>query len=131
MPYTAEGERHSAVATKACAHGQLVVENNMVGTAFKVTQPDRFTTPAAYPAIAIGDPMELLVGGIHEVPVVAPYAAAVEGSRLWINPATNAIDDAVATGWIPVGVIDEIDTSRTPAVARVNSNAWQAFLPGA
>lgn len=33
-------------------------------------------------------------------------------------------------GILPVGVITNIDTDRTPDRLRINSNAWQAFLPG-
>jgi hypothetical protein len=34
-------------------------------------------------------------------------------------------------GNLPVGVITEIDPTRTPAFCRINTNNWQAFLPGA
>lgn len=43
---------------------------------------------------------------------------------------TTSTAGAGATGTVlPLGVVDEIDATRTPNVARVDTNAWQAFLP--
>ena len=131
MPYEGVGARHTAIATKAIRHGQVVEEDGFVGTAFKVEQVDRFTRPADAQDIAIGEEFELQVGGVHEIPLVAPYADADVSDRIWIDPTDNSLDDASGAGYLPLGVITEVDASREPAVARVNSNAWQAFLPGA
>jgi hypothetical protein len=131
MPYEGVGARHTAVATKECRHGQIVTEDGFVGSAFKVTQPDRFVRPADAQDIAIGEEFEIQIGGVHEVALVAPFEAADVGDQIWIDPTDNSLDDATGAGYLPLGVITEVDASRTPEVARVNSNAWQAFLPGA
>lgn len=131
MPYNAKGGRHTAICTKACVHGQLVEEDGFVGSAFKVTQPNRFVTPANYANIAIGEEFEIQLGGIHEAPAAGAVAAAGVDDRIWIDPTDNSLEIAVAAGRIPVGVVTEVDVSRTPDVLRINSNAWQAFLPGA
>jgi hypothetical protein len=39
----------------------------------------------------------------------------------------GGIDEGETGGDYPLGVIRQIDETRTPAVARVNTNAWQAF----
>jgi hypothetical protein len=130
MPYEGLGARHTATATKACVHGQVVTEDNIVGSAFKAEQIDRFVHPDDAQDIAIGEEFEIQVGGVVEIPLEAPYAAAAVGDPIWIDPADNSLDDATGIGYLPVGVITEVDTSRTPDVARVNTEAWQAFLPG-
>lgn len=132
MPANREGDRHTAIATKACVHGQIVTENGFVGTAFKVEQIDRWTRPEDGADIAIGEEFEIMIGGVHEAKVTeGGMASAVEGDRIWIAPATNALDDASSAGALPVGVVDEVDASRNPDVCLINSEAWQAFLPGA
>jgi hypothetical protein len=239
MPYEGLGARHTAVATKACVHGQIVVEDRIVGTAFKVEQLDRFVRPTSAEAtqIVVGEEFEIQVGGVHEAPLTGALAYAGVGDRVYIAEDDNTLtvdsggaeanevqslaisgsptggtfrltldgeetadinvtglsaaaiqaaleglasvdpgdvtvtgsgpyvitfgagygdqnvpqltvtskaltggsspDAAVTTttagsgGTIPVGVVTEVDASRSPDVARINSNAWQAFLPGA
>lgn len=130
MPYEAPGARHTAIATKECVHGQIVEEDGFVGSAFKVTQPDRFTRPADYPTIEVGEEFEIQLGGIHEAEAAGAIAAAGVDDRIWIDPADNSLEVASAAGRLPVGVVTEVDAGRTPDVLRINSNAWQAFLPG-
>lgn len=130
MPTNGPGQRHTAVAGIEITHGQVVVDDGFVGTAFKVTQPDRFVRPADYPTIEVGEEYEIQVGGTLEAPLTGALAGAVVGSRVWITPATNALDDVSSAGALPVGVVTDIDIGRTPDVAIINSNAWQAFLPG-
>jgi hypothetical protein len=138
MPYEAPGARHSAVATKACAHGQIVVEDGIVGTAFKTEQIGRFVDPSAVTGgvltarhIPVDESFEIQVGGIHEAPLAGALAGADVGDRVWIDPTDNSLEVASAAGRLPVGVISEVDATRTPDVARINSNAWSAFLVGA
>lgn len=131
MPYEGLGARHTAVASKACKHGQIVEEDGFVGSAFKVTQVDSWTRPADAQDIEIGEELEIQLGGVHECPAAGPVAAGGVDDRVWINPTTNALSLVTGAGFLPVGVITEVDTLRTPDVLRINSNAWQAFLPGA
>lgn len=131
MAHNAPGARHTAVATKACVHGQIVIEDGFVGTAFKVAQPDRFVRPADARDIAVDEEFEIIVGGIHEANAAGAIAGADVGDRIWIDPADNSLEVASAAGRIPVGVVDELDLSRAPDVLKINSNAWNAFLPGA
>lgn len=125
MPYEGLGLRHTAVATKACRHGQVVTEDGFVGTAFKVEQVDRFTRPADAQDIAIGEEFELQIGGVHEAPAAGAIAALGVGDPVYITEATNALVAAAGAGILPVGRITEVDASRTPDVLRINSNAWQ------
>ena len=131
MPYEGLGVRHTAVATKACVHGQIVEEDGFVGSAFKVDQVDRFVRPEDAQDIAVDEEFEIQLGGVHEAQLAGAIAAAGVGDRIWIDPVDNSLEVASAAGRLPVGVITEVDASRTPDVARINSNAWQAFLPGA
>lgn len=133
MPYEGLGARHTAVATKVCKHGDLVVEDDFVGTAFKVEQLGRFVDPltAAATQIDVGEEFEIQLGGVHEVAASGAVAAAAVGDPIWIDPTDNSLEVATGVGYLPVGVVTEVDASRTPDVLRINSNAWQAFLPGA
>lgn len=130
MPYQAPGARHEAIATKECEHGQIVVEDNFVGTAFKSDQVDRWTKPADATTIAEDEVFEIQLGGIHEAPATGGLASAAVGDLIWIDPATNALDDAEADGLLPVGVVDSIDTLRAPDVVRINGSALNAFRVG-
>lgn len=127
MPYEGIGARHTAVATKECTHGQVVVEDGFVGSAFKTEQVDRFTRPADAQDIPIGEEFEIQLGGVHEVPLTGPLAALGVGDPVFITEATNALAAAAGAGILPVGRITEVDTSRTPDIARVNSNVWQGL----
>lgn len=131
MPYEGLGVRHTAIATKACVHGQIVVEDGFVGTAFKVSQIDRWTRPADAGRIAIGEEFEIQVGGVHETAAAGGVAAGDIARQVHITVADNRLVLARAAGTLPVGLVTELDTSRAPDVLRINSNAWQAFLPGA
>lgn len=133
MPYEGLGARHTATATKVCKHGQVVVEDGFVGSAFKVTQISRFVDPtsATVQDIQIGDPLEIQLGGIHEAPASGNLAAAAVGNDVYIQTANNTLGLAAQglttgnlnAGWLPVGKITEVDVSRTPAVCRINSNS--------
>jgi len=130
MPYEGLGARHTAVATKACSHGQIVSENGFVGSAFKVAQVTRWVQPTAADDIAIGETFEIELGGIHEAPCTGALAAAAVGNDVYINTANNTLGLAatglttgnLTSGWLPVGKITEVDTSRNPDVARINAN---------
>lgn len=128
MPYQAPGARHEAIATKSCVHGQIVTEDGFVGTAFKVDQIDRFVRPADAQDIAEDEVFEIQLGGIHEAPLTDGLASAVVGDLIYIDPTDNSLDDAAAEGALPVGVVDSIDTLRTPDVVRINGSALNAFL---
>lgn len=129
MPYEGLGARHTAVATKACVHGQLVEEDGFVGAAFKVEQVDRFVRPADADNIEIGEEFEIQLGGVHEAPAAGNLAAAAVGDDVYINGANNTLGlaaqgltgAALTAGWLPVGKVTEVDVSRTPDVLRINA----------
>lgn len=130
MPYEGLGVRHTATATKACAHGQIVVEDNFVGTAFKAEQVDRWTRPSDAQDIDVGEEFEVQVGGVHEAPLAGAIAALDVGDPVFIDETDNSLEAAGGAGLLPVGLITEVDASRTPEVARINSNAWNFFERG-
>lgn len=132
MPYEGLGARHtvSGGSGRACVHGQIVVGDGMVGSAFKVAQPDRFVRPAQADDIAATETFELQLGGIHEAPATGNLAAAVDGTDIYINSANDTLGVAAQAltglvlnaGWLPVGKVTEVDASRNPDVLRINSN---------
>lgn len=129
MPEQSSGSRHTAVATKDCRHGQIVVEDGIVGSAFAQYTADRFTRPGDVPLIAIDEEFEIQVGGLQAARATGPLATADVGDRVRIDPADNELS-LNGTAGLPVGVISEIDARPSPAIVRINLDAWQAFLPG-
>lgn len=132
MPEQGPGARHTAVATKQCTHGQIVEEKGFVGTAFKVKQMPVHTAPgaAALSTIEIGEVFEIEIGGVQVAPVSGSLASAAIGDLIYIVPATNALKrTGAAEDDLPVGVVSEIDTIPSVDRAKINTNAWQAFLP--
>lgn len=131
MPYEGIGARHTVdAATKACRHGQIVVEDGFIGSAFKVAQPDRFVRPVDAQDIAVGEEFEIQLGGIHEAPAAGALAALDVGDGVWIDPADNSLEAAAAAGLLPVGIITEVDGSRNPDVLRINSNVAYLLAGG-
>ncbi|HEX7088742.1 MAG TPA: capsid cement protein [Longimicrobiales bacterium] len=131
MPYEGLGARHTVeAATKACRHGQIVVEDGFVGSAFKVDQVDRFVRPVDAQDIAIGEEFEIQLGGIHEAPAEGALAALGVGDPVFITEADNTLVAAGGAGILPVGIVTEVDASRDPDVLRINSNVWQPFERG-
>lgn len=249
MPEKGLGVRHETVATKTCQHGQIVVEDGFVGSAFKTLQLHAFVDPNAKDEeghllaqqIAVDEPFDIEMGGTLAAPMVGELEDLEVGDKIWIRqsdnalmpadssggtdevqivtltkvtgghftlefdgdttahiaasavlPTAKAIEEALealadiekgdvavtgsaggpytvtfkgryadtdvptlvaadvdltgegaevavetskagvpGAGNLPVGVITEIDPTRTPAFCRINSNNWQAFLPGA
>ena len=134
------GVRVEKVATKEVRNGRPTVEENIVGWANKSQGLGVFDDPSdpSVKLIAVGESCILMVGGKHELPVgngagnnapTAPAATAV-GDKLWIKPSNNAIyrNTPNADGDLPLGVVEEIDTARTPDVVLVNTNSLAAFL---
>jgi hypothetical protein len=143
MPYEAPGIRvRIAAAAADRIHGTFTVEGNRVGYVVKNSQaPGVFsgydpTDQDAVRHIEAGEGYELMIGGVHEVAVgdgtggTAPAATALN-DLLWIDPDDGAIKRHAnrADGDLPLGVVDEIDATRTPDVARVNLNALAGFFP--
>jgi hypothetical protein len=128
MPYSGEPSRHTAIATKACVHGQVVTEDNFVGSAFKVEQIDRWTRPADGQKIADGEEFEIQLNDILEAPLEGALADLEVGDLVYITKTTNVLATAGGATTLPVGVVDEIDEARTPAVARINTTALHAFV---
>lgn len=131
--YTGPGERVDAVAVRALTHGDPCVIGGLVGFAAKNEGLGRYDDPsdAGVRDIAIGEVFQLFLTGVHELPLTGGVAAGAVGGLLYIDPDDDSVALAadVATGDLPLGVIQEIDASRAPDVARVNLNTWQAFLP--
>jgi hypothetical protein len=133
VAYEGLGARHTVAggATKACTHGQIVSEDGFVGAAFKVQQISRYQDPtlAAAQAIAVAEVFELQLGGVHEAPASGNLAPAARGNAIYINSANNTLGLAAQglttgnlnAGWLPVGLVTEVDASRTPAVVRINA----------
>lgn len=128
------GVRVEKIATKKVLDGMPTVEKNEVGWANRTLQLGARVDPAdevAVKQIQVGEGFVMMIGGAHEVPIGgaetnAP-AGTVEGDRLWIDPATNKLKKEATKGFLPLGVVDEVDTVR--GVALVNTNNLAAFLP--
>lgn len=131
MPMQAPGARHTVDnAVKACVHGQIVTEDGFVGSAFKVTQPDRFVRPADADDIAVGEDFEIQLGGIGEAPATGAIAALGVGDDVYITIADNVLvpaataltAGALEAAYRKVGKVTEVDLTRNPDVLRINCN---------
>lgn len=137
MPEQAPGARHTAVATKACVHGQIVTEDGFVGEAFKVDQPDRFVRPADADDIAIGTEFEIQLGGIQRAPAAGNLAAADVGDAIYIKVSDNTLGvaaqgltaGALTAGWRKVGKVTEVDPTTNPDGLRINCNVTDQVEP--
>jgi hypothetical protein len=132
MPYEGLGSRHTVTGThKACTHGQVVSENGFVGSAFKTTQIGRYVDPVSGSPQAIGttEVFEMQLGGVHEAPASGNLSAAAVGNAVYIDSANNTLGlaaqgltgTALNAGWLPVGIITEVDATRTPTILRINA----------
>jgi hypothetical protein len=132
MPEQAPGARHTVLAaTKACSHGQIVEEDNgFIGSAFKVTQPDRFVRPADADDIAIGEELEIQLGGIARAPATGGLATADVGDDVYITLADNVLvlaavaltAGALEAAYRKVGKVTEVDASTNPDSLLINLN---------
>jgi len=125
MPYQAPGVRVIAINTVAgLKHGNVVNIKGVKGTAHKTKQADRWTLPANAQDIAVSEEFVIAVGGVIEVPIAAPVAALIVGDYLEcaINSATLTEGTVGTVTAATVGVVQSVDTTRTPNVARVNTN---------
>ena len=129
MAYTGPGERVQRTAVRVFTSNSPVVVNGVPGWGAKVAQLDRFVNPASAAAtqVQIGEAFTHFVVGVHELPAAGLVAGAVVGSKIWIDPDDDVVKLTPAAGDLPLGVVDEIDASRTPAVLRVNMNERWAF----
>lgn len=140
MSFEGRGTRIDRVATKTTQHGTPCVEGKMVGFANKIKQAGRYDAPTAtsIKEIAIGEKFEMMCGGVHELVVgngtASVPAATAAGDRLFIKPADNVVVRTTgATGDYPLGVVVSIDSTRTPAVAKIHcdAGALNSFSPAA
>jgi hypothetical protein len=77
----------------------------------------------------VAEVFELQLGGVHEAPASGNLAPAARGNAIYINSANNTLGLAAQglttgnlnAGWLPVGLVTEVDASRTPAVVRINA----------
>lgn len=130
MPYTAPGVRvkklNGVVGTPAVVgllHGAPVNIQGIKGVAAKSGQVDRWTLPSAAAAIAGGEEFVVLVGGVHEIVMAGAVASLALGDYIEVSPAGVVSKGTVGTITAnTLGVVQNIDTSRTPNVARVNTN---------
>ena len=116
---------------RRAAHGQIVSENGFVGAAFKTKQVTWQTLPAAADDIAVDEEFVMELGGILEAPMTGNLAAVAVGNAVYIRTTDNVLQLAAQAltaavlnaATLPVGVVTEIDVTRTPDVARINANA--------
>jgi hypothetical protein len=130
MPYSAPGVRvkkkNGIVGTPAVVglvHGAPVNIQGIKGVAAKSGQVDRWTLPTAAGAIAGGEEFVVEVGGVHEILMAGGVASLALGDYIEVSAA--GVVSKGTPGTITantLGVVQEIDTSRTPNVARVNCN---------
>lgn len=128
MPYQAPGVRvkkkNGIVGTPAVAalkHGDLVNIEGIKGVAAKSGQVDRWTLPVNAAKIAAGEEFIVQVGGVVEMALAAPNPTTANvGDNVLVS--TAGVVTIGAAGATQIGVVQEIDTSRTPNVARVNTN---------
>lgn len=129
------GVRVERVASADIPHGHPAVEGNLVGFAAKSAQIDRFVRPTDEEASTIleDEVYVLFLGGLHELKIAAGWlpVGAAEGELIFIDPDDNKVklEGEAAAGDLPLGVVEEIDTGRTPDVGLINCNALNAFLP--
>jgi len=130
------GTRIDRVATATIKHGAAIVAGNLVGFAAKAAQIGRFVAPdtAAATDIQTGEAYVLFVTGGHELPINAGAgtlpSGTIAGDRIFINPTTFALArNTGAAGNLALGIVESVDTSRTPNVGLVNMNRLNAFYP--
>ena len=128
MPYQAPGVRvkklngtSGSPAVANLKHGDLVNIQGVKGVAAKSTQIDRWVKPVDAAKILGGEEFIVMVGGVVEVVLAAPNpTSAAVGNN--INVSTAGVVTIGAADATTLGVVQEIDTTRTPNVARVNTN---------
>lgn len=127
------GKRVERVAVRVFQSGAPVVVNGVPGFGVKATGIGRYVDPTTSAAteVEVGEHFTHFVKGCHPIALAGGIAAAVVGSKLWIDPDDDTVRlhaDRTA-GDLPLGVVDEIDAARTPDVAYVNMEELHAFLP--
>lgn len=132
MPLEQPGARYAATATKACNHGDPVVELNHPGIAAKSAQVAPMAPSVANAAIAqqiaINEQFVIMEKGTHEVAVAKLPGGAVAGSQLFIKTADNTLALAATAeaagvlnaGFLKFGVIDSIDASHGRALVNLD-----------
>lgn len=129
------GVRVERIASTDLVHGQAVIEGNIVGFAAKTDLLGRYVDPtsAAVTTIEEGDSFVLFLGGKHELALTNAVGFAPTGTvaddLLYIDPDDGkVIRNSVAAGDIPLGVVELVETARTPDAVLVNANALNAFM---
>jgi hypothetical protein len=128
------GKRIERVASKEIPHGHPAVEGGLVGFAAKSDQPDRFVRPTdkEISTIAKEEVYVLFVGGSHDIQIAAGWlpVGAKAAELIYIDPADNKVklEAEAEEGDLPLGVLESIDTARTPDFALINTNALNAFM---
>lgn len=131
MPYQGPGVRVKAVngtvgspTVATLKHGNAVNILGVKGIAAKSAQVDRWTLPANAQAIAGGEEFIVMVGGVCEIVMQAPNPTVlIPGDYIEVSSAGVVTKGTAGTiTGNTLGVVQEVDTSRTPNVARVNTN---------
>jgi hypothetical protein len=76
-------------------------------------------------------PYVVLFGGRFadtDVPAITADSTALTGGNHVVTITTTTAGAGSSDTALPLGVVDEIDATRTPHVARVNTDAWHAFI---
>lgn len=128
MPYQAPGVRvkktNGTVGTPTVAalkHGDLVNFDGIKGVAAKSAQADRWTKPVDANKIAGGEEFVVLVGGVVEMALAAPNPTSAAVGNI-VNVSAAGVVTIGAAGVTSLGTVQEVDTTRTPNVARINTN---------
>lgn len=108
-----------------------------VGWVMKNTQIDRWTKPGSVEATSVmpEEGCVLFVTDVHELELSGPLAGVKVEDKLFINPKDNTVLTEKAAGELAgeetalaLGIVDYIDNSRNPQVARVNTSDLKPFL---
>jgi hypothetical protein len=131
------GQNINRTASKDVVINTPVVEGSLVGwVTQRVGNLGRFVDPsdtAAVTTIAEGEDYTLAIDGTHDLFLTTGLTTVAEGDLLYIDPTDNSVvlADDVAGGELPLGVVESVDASRSPHVAKVNLNDLRAFFPAA
>lgn len=111
MAFNGQGERHSAIAPIDLVNAQIVAVDNIVGTAFKTAQPDRWVKPADYAQIPEGEGFEIIVGGLHRAPLTGAIAFVDVDDLIYIDPATQTLS---TSGQAATAEVQTVSLTGTP-----------------
>lgn len=107
----------------------LTSDDGCSGLAVKQIQPAYDTPRADLDLIVAGEKYYVLDSGEVDVDVTGFGFAVVKGTRLWINPVTNAVANAAGAGLEKLGVVRYIAPERglSAGLATISFEARKDF----